>query len=570
MLSYFAWWPFPVQEAHEESTGTSLDESECQMQPAEHLSKACAVFLLNQLFDGCQSRPLLEPLAGALLRRRLPLGLLGRLRSPPPPMEFSLEAESSDQVGLEANDTAGGSSSSKSTAGPSAVEKLSRKDGEELGPSNASIHSELLRLLTGSSGDSCVLLVAGLMRACLACSRIISQDLLEEGGLMPPASVSDQSSSIVQMCSPYNSERLDAEGSLEVLLSAAQTLEDHASLRIVVIQGLCRLCLDLALAPQALSLGACSWRSTTLSAVKSAMRSAAHQVRKYLHGTLTNSFLDIFAEEWERDSSIPSSQALRESCSSKYGLLPALGQGSGPGVPPLVWALPAADSERHLASKAVRSLLIFRHLHKDLCRKPPGPESCSSALPPAAPSSGGIVASAVNSGEPREEWSPLGIPEEVADGYAEGKDLKLGRQDRIVCGVVTPEGRHTRYLVLHQFVLLLAQPDIIKKPGWAVARTLVALRHVDAQIDHAEPRMLRIFLRLPKGAQCPGEASVHDSEHSESSSCFVLNLCFEDQRRCLSAEAHLKRRTQEIRHRLTKNVEAFIDGLCSQDSAGDG
>lgn len=170
-----------------------------------------------------------------------------------------------------------------------------------------------------------------------------------------------------------------------------------------------------------------------------------------------------------------------------------------------------------------------------------------------------------------EEWL-LKMAEEVRDGYIEGRSFELGRQDRIVCGVVTPEGRHTRYLMLHPFLLLLVQPDL-QTPGLAVVRTLCPVRQVDPKIDRSDPRTLRLEIRMSKDAQCPGEAMTYDPsrtdgartspEDHKGSSFFMLTLSFEDVKRCLCADQHLRRRRQEVRGEIKNRVEAFIDRLSS-------
>ncbi|OLQ09965.1 hypothetical protein AK812_SmicGene6369 [Symbiodinium microadriaticum] len=91
--------------------------------------------------------------------------------------------------------------------------------------------------------------------------------------------------------------------------------------------------------------------------------------------------------------------------------------------------------------------------------------------------------------------------------------------------------------------------DLVQ-PGWAVARTLVPLRHVDAQVDRTDHRMLRLTLRLAKGASCPGEART---------SCFLLTLSFEDNQRRLFAENHLRKYRKAVREHLSANVEKFVD-----------
>merc|ERR1712039_245850 len=172
-----------------------------------------------------------------------------------------------------------------------------------------------------------------------------------------------------------------------------------------------------------------------------------------------------------------------------------------------------------------------------------------------------------------QEERPLHVPEEALDGYQEGKAFELGRQDRIVCGVVTPEGRHTRYLLLNNWLLLLVQPDLVN-PGWAVVRTLAPVRQVDCKVDSGDQRTLRLGIRLARGAPCPSEASPYDPgnadaqfrlpvEEHRGSSFFMLTLSFEDTKRSHCANDHLQKRRREVRAQLRERVEAFIDDLCS-------
>eukprot|EP00931_Biecheleriopsis_adriatica_P029922 TRINITY_DN17696_c0_g1_i1.p1 TRINITY_DN17696_c0_g1~~TRINITY_DN17696_c0_g1_i1.p1 ORF type:complete len:879 (-),score=169.37 TRINITY_DN17696_c0_g1_i1:57-2657(-) len=527
------------------------------------ISRSCALFLLHQVFDCCRSRPLLEPLASALLRRRLPVGLALRLRmSPPEPLPQAMMLETMSAFGS-ANENSGGSSSSVSPSGGYAT-----CPDEELEPSDCSLRSELLRMLKADPSDTCVLLVAGVLKSCLSASNLLPQELLVESGLLPPwGSWKDL---------PRTSPGMVP---LEVLLAVSEALEQHASLRVVVVQVLCRLCLDVAFTPQARGYkGSTHWREQLLATVAVAIRSAARQVRSHLHGPLGDGFLDIFSEEWDQEQSLIPASFLRAACSSKYCLLPPP-QGAVSGLPgqPLDWSLPASHSERQLAAKAIRILLMIRRLRADLAHNDQPEHSSAPPKPPPTPTGGGgggVINSALAPVEaPSAAESPLWVPEEISDGFVEGKSFELGRIDRIVCGVSTPEGRHTRYLVLHPYLLLLVQPDLVS-PGWAVAKTLVPVRHVDAHIDQSDPRMLRLTLRLVKGAQCPGEASAYDQSSTEAdyrigaeehgSATFLLTLSFEDVRRCHCAELHLRKRRTEVRDRLTKSLEAFIDGLCSE------
>jgi len=352
----------------------------------------------------------------------------------------------------------------------------------------------------------------------------------------------------------------------EVLLLVVRTLERHTALRIVAVQVMIRLILLLALHPTICD----EWRTMLLRAVQRVVRSAARQVRIYLHGALTNNFLDIFSEELEHSRKPIGDSDVREICGSIRCLLPpTVGIGS-PSVPD-GWALPAQHAERQHAAKATCCLFLVQRLLEEL-QATPRDESPpqEAALMGAARESPMSVLMPAPSQCPAQGL--MHIQEEVADGYEEGKSFDLGRQDRIVCGVVSQEGRHTRYLVIHQFLLLLVQPDLIS-PGWAVVKTLCAVRSVDPLVTPGDSRTLRLMIRLPKGSSCPGDASAYDpstanlgfllpAEERRGSAFFTLALSFEDVKRCRNAELHLFERRKAVREHLKKRIEAFIEGLC--------
>ncbi|CAK0801573.1 unnamed protein product [Prorocentrum cordatum] len=186
------------------------------------------------------------------------------------------------------------------------------------------------------------------------------------------------------------------------------------------------------------------------------------------------------------------------------------------------WVLPQSEGQQ--AAKAAASLLVCRRLRLQMLRPPPPA--------PTTPASGSGARPAAPSGDAAEERSPMHVAEEALDGYREGQTFELDRLDRIVCGVVTPHGRHTRYFVLHKYVLLLVQPDLCS-PGKVSIRTLVPLRCVTLEAPSADPRTLRLGVWLPRGSAKPGEASAADedepSDTSEARRALLL-VAAEDQR----------------------------------------
>lgn len=323
------------------------------------------------------------------------------------------------------------------------------------------------------------------------------------------------------------------------------------------------------------------------------MRSAAKLVRAYSHANLGSRFLDVFTEEWEQYRSYVSSD-IRDVSSSIRCLLPPPPATGVPGVPS-EWTLPPPTSETHQAAKAIRCLLVIRCLHAELqdllgnsesprlswplVRPPEASSRSSSTDAPRSPvsrirTSSALQPAGMDGCDPRDY--PLHIAEEVVDGYKEGRSFEVGRQDRIVCGVGTPEGgRCTRYLVLHHYLLLLVQPDLVN-PGWASVRTVLPVRFVEPHVDRAaDPRTLRLCVRLAKGTECPGEAWSYDpasttdpslklaAEELRGSAFFMLTLSFEDVRRCDCAQVHLEKQREEVRAQLRHRVEAFVDSLCA-------
>merc|ERR1719362_2800453 len=287
-------------------------------------------------------------------------------------------------------------------------------DDREAG--QVSVRGRFTAYLEGPS-DTCVLLAAGVLRACLACRNVLPPALLAETGILPSPQLSQAQELLGHLLAPCTSseagspspkrlssgnngeawseevEQQDAlalqgpctnsmenGGSsssstsfaghpLEVPLLVAQALEHHASLRVVVVQALSRLVLDLA--AELPSLCPARVRAALLMPVRRAVRSAARNVRTYLHGSLSDGFLDVFAEEWAARNN--AFCGTREACSSIRCLLPApLGSGGGSsaagllGPCPAEWCLPASHSERQHSAKAVRCLLVLRQMQLEL------------------------------------------------------------------------------------------------------------------------------------------------------------------------------------------------------------
>lgn len=502
--------------------------------PASQMSFSAALFILHQVLDSSKNTILLPPVAEALLSPSLSARVLGPCSSSPPKPPSTYRATTSDVSGPSSNEVVDFSVSSETLA----------EQEEEGEMKEALIRSQLLSALQGPS-DSSALLAAGILQICLAAcqSGALSKDLL-----------------------------LGASTN-QVLLEVVSALKRHSELRPVVVQALCSLCRDLMAESmahfantqqeQSASAQLAEELAAPLDGVRSVRRAAARHVRSFAS---EDSFVDIFAEEWETSCKTPSSSSTSPSrikvahkeASNLRSLLPAVvGMNKQSAVCPREWCFPDPHSERQQASKATQCLLIINRLVQeleDLQRTP-------STLSPTKDLDGGASLK-----------HPLAITEEDVSGYMDGKSVELGRQDRIVCGVVTSQGRQTRYLVLHKFLFLLVQPDLTS-PGYAEIRTMLPLRCVEPFSERLEPRTLRLRVKLDSGTKMPQEAFPLDpgagdaayrisQEDARGSAYCLLTLSFEDVRRCQCAEAHIRNSRQAVRLQVLRNIEAYVEALC--------
>jgi len=345
------------------------------------------------------------------------------------------------------------------------------------------------------------------------------------------------------------------------LLALAQSLHRHALLRVVTVQVIVRAIMDIFLEPSICRHS--QWRSLVMRIVHQAFCSAAQNAQSYLHGKAGEHFLELFMEEWELHKEPPVDVAAI--CGDARCLIPAP-TNTSPGLA-AEWTMPHSQAEAQNCAKAIRLFLILRRLRSDLAKF----TTLQAAPVQAAP-------------VPRWSWVcrsveefPLKVEEELRGGLCEGQAFELGRQDRIVCGVAGTAGKNTRYLVMHQYLLLLVQPDLTS-PGWAVVRTLCPLRQVEAQVDRSDPRTLRLVLHVTKkGGPTPGEAVAFDPSQVEPgrrpptednlrcSSYYMITLNFEDVKGCHCADMHIQKHGQKIRSMLLERLEAFIkEGVGSE------
>lgn len=538
------------------------------------LTPACALFVLHQVLDTFRSTVILEPLVKALLQHQLfadvQVSCLAPL--PPPPGTYRgsvLAFSSSSWAPSESPSGASAEGSTEVSAQGGTASDVSHEPEQ-------SIRDRLLAHLGSTDDlDACALLVTGILRLCLINCKAVPEAGGSLGvGISDDAAREHVADSIAtsggDAASPFGP--LGGCSPLEVLMCVVQALECHASqgaghrgLRLVVVQALASFALDLASEAAARGLAA-ELRNAAAAPARRAVQAAARQAQSHLH-SLGDGFLDIFAEEWELHRG-PATD-VREACGSVRCLLPAAIAGS-PGLPP-EWALPAAHSERQHAAKAVRCLLVIQWLYTGLLYGKAAAELSRRKEHVPAPSTEEATNTEAAKDDP--EDYPLYIAGDVVDGYKEKQYFELGRQDRIVCCVVTPGGPQRRYLVLHPNLLLLVTPDVVS-PGWAAVRTVTPVRQVESQIDHGDERTLRLAIRLPKGNPCPGDASCYDPascepglrlhpEEQRGGSFYMLTLSFEDPKRCFFADQHVRKRRQDVRAQVRRRLDAFIERLCS-------
>lgn len=221
-------------------------------------------------------------------------------------------------------------------------------------------------------------------------------------------------------------------------------------------------------------------------------------------------------------------------------------------------------ADRDVVQKIIRSFLLIRRLLGDLVRYAPQvPSQVTSEAKAETPCSLWVSAS--------DESSPLQLAGEVNNEFSEGASFEIGKIDRIVCSIFAPSGKKTRYLVLHDFWLLLCEPDL-SMPGFAIVTTLWPLRQVTSFKDRSDPRTLRIGMCALPGGPLPREASASSiplcpppaGMEKSQSSYFALTLHFEDVKACHCADLHISGRIQEVRAQLVRQALAFVDRYCVQ------
>jgi len=551
--------------------------------PSRRISNVCTMFLLRQVFDTFKHRVLLEPLAAVLLRPGM-----AAAQQPVPRSRDSIAPILSSQLGL-----------------------------DDLGTNE--LRATFFQGLRGQD-DTLFLLSASVLHSCFSNRTAFSQKFLQSANLLPASVEATQEARLAgaapgedDSAEPFakpikwaasdcnsptppiapwktndrvvslplggKSESDECQNYLDVLLSLTKALQRHSSWHLCTFQALIRIVLDLFLDPAVCHNARC--RTALMAGTQLAMRTASQQMSQLLEecSVSDDSLLDLFYDEWELHRAPPSNVAqvsgdVRYIMSLGNVFPPAPGgvctprSSSSTSTPATV---SAGDQDREPETPetgtrvAVRCFLLLRRLLVDVYRYSP-------KIPHERSDRGLRCTWARVSNEP----VPIQIPDEAAAGFYEGMSLEIGAYERVVCGVLTPNGKNTRFLLFHDTWLLLVQPDLASA-GWAILKTLWPIRQAQSLVDRSDPRTLRLGLVSHRGGPVPGEASVFTPGTSSSSallargpgtlfsaaedrrsSFFTLTLNFEDVNRCCSVDSHLQRRRQKVRSELMQQLIAFV------------
>jgi len=389
---------------------------------------------------------------------------------------------------------------------------------------------------------------------------MLSRHLLEAARLLPPSTSASGASEMAAVgaedAAMGTARQEAAGGGLEVMLLLLQALHFHSSWQLGTFKVYVRILLDVLLEPSICQHA--DSRAAALHAVHSTMLALAYRTYDLLREAVVressgDGLLDALLEEWELHQAPPAD--VTAFCGDPQRLLPAsawrplprLGQGAM-----TAWASPA-DSE---ARRTICCFLLLRRLLSDLMRY--SARAATSAVEAAGTlESTPWVASS-------QEASPLQVEEDTACGLREGLSMDVGPWQRLLCGVALPSGRCTRYLLLHDYWLVLVQPDLAA-PGWAVVKTLRPIWQVQPLVDRGDPRTLQLVLH----AQSDVRASCSEASRLQAAGGYiVMSLDFEDVRHAHEAIVHLQARRRDLRGQLMRKAVVFVQACCAQPPPG--
>jgi hypothetical protein len=535
------------------------------------LIPSVALFLLRQVFDTFHCRELIEPMAEALLQHKVPSSMAAMVMSGCKAAGYPVQG--SDVANPLREHFLGCLKSNDDTLfllASSVIQSCMSKDVL------TADFLERVRILPGLDEDKAHVHpldnVTTAVSSAAGKSTGSSQAGKEKGerkGFSWPklssknkSPISFPSGPVAQPLPDPSSQGNDVD-SLEIWLLLLQGLHRHISWQIDDFQVFARLLLDILL-----DAGICHHKrcqELIQETLQGAMRTAAQQVRRLLQGCTgkyddggvcwknDDSLLDLVLEEWELHKAPLGSISIM--CSNPRTLLPPAARMQGGFT---TMRRPRSNDAEPQGQKAVRVFLLLRRLLHLFC----------------------VLSSKVSQERGRghytsQPWAnvalnaavPMQVEEESSSGFCDDMNIEVGPMERIVCSIATPQGKQTRYFLIHDYWLLLVQPDLTMM-GWAVIKTLWPIRSVQSLIDRSDPRTLRIGMHAIRGTVGIGEALVSrssDPAAGEKASMYLtLTLCFEDVKRCIAADKHLAVRRREVREKVLLKALAFVDGHCSE------
>jgi len=470
------------------------------------LAPAVALFLLRQVLDTFRSSVLLGPLFSALLQPCMPAALAYVLPQCGVDVQPSVECP------------------------PDFVQN--------------SIRRRFLEFLT-SRKEAHVLLSSAVVHGCIHNRAAASRHQLEEAKVLPPGATQAAGEDKPAPLPHRQAQTSDCE----VLMLLIQALNFHESWQFDTLRVFTRILLDIFLGSP--SHASPEVWAALLGCVRSCVLATGQRVRDLLQDSISSDMcrdgiLDVFAEEWESHKApLPDVPSF---CGSPRRLLPCLawtpprlGQTEGPEQP-----RDGSDEARRVVS----AFLLLRRLLTLLEQHRPQAAGAEGKQPKQQPWAG-----------PSDEQTPLRTGDQGAASISEGTSFIIGQAQKIVCGVASPNGKCTRYLLLHDHWLLLVQPDL-GAPGWAVAKTVRPIWQVQSLADRSDPRTLQLGLRV-----LPGDKKSADGIAEAGRGLETMSLNFEDVKRAHEAVAHLQKQRRDVRAALLQKALTFMDACMAQLSS---
>jgi len=411
------------------------------------------------------------------------------------------------------------------------------------------VREHFIQHLEGLDGEVCFL-AAAVVHSCTKNRSSLPPDFLESAKIVPKApevpQKTDRMDGLLKMffnpfgacqARPFPAHEMSAIQQVETLLILLNSMEQHVVVDSKTLHGLCRILLDLLSEPAVLQNSIC--RSRTTHALQSAFQNAAHQLGYLVATTKAEDYLlDIFAEEWDLQKAANAG----ELCSGLHCILPRDCKNS---------LLDSAGFSEKDLRPTVCSFLAFRMLLSDLEER-----SSEHVEAGAAPQVSAAQHEMLRQ-KASEEISPLEVQAEVAAQFREEECIELGNMERIMCSMKMPDGKSMRYFLLDDFWLVLAQPDLAA-PGCVVVKMRWPLWQVHSCIDCSNPSILQLATR----SSCLGQdrGSLNPRRVARGSESVMVELEFDDMKRCEMVDSHCQSRRNEVRGEMREKTLDFILG----------